>query len=110
MVSFRHTAMVIGTVIGLCSPALGQPIPAREAHVNSTPPLITVKSVQKELKLTEEQIKKVEQIPAEVKKRIQKQLDALDELEGRELREKSKEVRESYRKEFPKLLAEVLTK
>jgi len=110
MVSFRHTALVIGAAAWLCQPTLAQPIPAREAHVNSTPPLITVKSVQKELKLTEEQIKKVEQIPAQVKKRIQKQLDALDELEGRELREKSKEVRELYRKEFPKLLAEVLTR
>jgi hypothetical protein len=110
MYAFRNTVLAVSAAVWWCCPAPAQTIPAKEAHVNSTPPLITVKSVQKELKMTEEQIKKVEQIPALVKKKIQAQLDSLDELEGRELREKSKEVRELYRKAFPKFLAEVLTK
>ena len=108
MHTFRNTALALGALVLLGWPALGQTIPAKEAHV-STPPLITIKSVQKELKMTDEQVKRVEKIPELVKKKIQDKLNALDELEGRELREKSKEVREIYRQEFPRLLAEILT-
>jgi Spy/CpxP family protein refolding chaperone len=108
MHSRRSTTLAVITAACLCGPALGQKIPAKEAHI-STPPLITVKSVQQELKMTDEQIKKVAQIPEMVKKKLQEKLNALDDLEGRELREKSKEAREQYRQEFPKLLAEILT-
>jgi hypothetical protein len=108
MLRFRFVALAIGVTAWWSSAAPGQTIPARETHVN-TPPLILNKGVQKELKLTEDQCKQVEQIAKKVRAKMEKDLAQLEDLEGLEMRKKSKELRENYRKEFPKHLAEVLT-
>jgi hypothetical protein len=108
MARFGSAALAISAATWLCSQALGQTVPARDAHVK-TPPLILIQGVQKELKLTDEQVKQVEQIAKRVRAKMEKDLAQLEDLEGLEMRTKSKELRENYRKEFPKFLAEVLS-
>jgi hypothetical protein len=109
MFSLRNAAIAVGAVLCLSGPAVAQGAgSSRETHVN-TPPLILLKPVQKELKLSDDQIKKVEKVPQIIRAKMEDQLAELEKLEDAEMKAKSKQIREGYRKEFPKHLAEILT-
>jgi Spy/CpxP family protein refolding chaperone len=70
--------------------------------------LLMNSSVQKELKLTDDQIKKITDANESVREKHREDFEALGKLEGDERREKGQELRKQMADETNKALAEIL--
>jgi hypothetical protein len=71
--------------------------------------LVRNEALQKELKMTPEQLLKLKDIPILIRKKLENEFKAMEALEGAARREKSRELRKAYIEEFPKQLAIILT-
>jgi len=114
MRSLRHVALAFGAALWLSGPVLGQGIRAnrdQEPGGRGTGNLNLVQNedLQKELNITPEQVAKIRQIPLLIKDKLKDQFAEMEKLEGKERREKSRELRKAFSEEFPKHLARILT-
>jgi hypothetical protein len=106
MKMFCRVSVVLGVAVLMAGPALGQ---GRGRGRGNIPPLATNKSVQQELKLTEEQVKKVGETVAEVDKKHEDDLAEIRKIEDMmERGTKMRELMATKTTEVNKALADIL--
>jgi Spy/CpxP family protein refolding chaperone len=102
------TALILGLAGWLTSAANGQPPFGRGGGFGGPGMLLQNSGVQKELKLSEEQIQKIKGVIQEIQKKHQDDFAALANLEQQERREKMQEIFKSIGEETEKGMADVL--
>jgi hypothetical protein len=104
--------LVLGLAILLAGPALAQGQGRRgggRGGMGGPGGLIANKSVQTELKLTEEQVKKAAEAVGAVRKKHSEDFQALQDLQGDERRQKQQELTKTVSEETSKALGDILT-
>jgi hypothetical protein len=114
MRTLQSMVLALGVAVWLSNPGLSQGIRAQRdlepgGRGTGNLNLVQNEELQKELKLTPEQLAKIRQIPLLIKEKLKDQFAEMEKLEGKERREKSRELRKVYAEEFPKHLARILT-
>ncbi len=101
--------MVLALAAGLAAPAAGQPqFGGRGGGFGGPGMLLQNTGVQKELKLSEEQIKKIKDIGQKIQEKHKDDFAALAKLDQQERREKGQELFKAIGEETEKELASVL--
>ena len=105
----RVVLLVLSTLVGLSTPALGQPSGGQGNRFRDPATLVQNAGVQKELKLTDEQRKKVANIPLAIRQAMREEHDNLKNLPPGEREAKRKELMKKAMEGGTRALAEVLT-
>ena len=113
MRSVCKSVLVLGLAALLAGPALAQRGQGRGGFgggggFGGPGFLLMNPSVQKELKLSDDQVKKITETTESIRDKHRDEFEALGKLEGDERREKSDELRKKVSDETQKALAEIL--
>jgi len=102
--------LIVGLALLLVGPALAQRGQGRGGFGGGGGPgfLLMNPGVQKELKLSEDQVKKITETNESIRDKHRDEFEALGKLEGDERREKGEELRKKMTDETNKALAEIL--
>jgi Spy/CpxP family protein refolding chaperone len=99
---------VAGLAALVAAPALAQPPRGGRGFAGPGGSLLTNKSVQQELKLTDDQMKKIETATQEVRQKHAQDFEALQGLDQQERREKMRELTQKVASETKTALAGIL--
>lgn len=105
MRAFIKAALAIGLFAGLTAPAQAQGPGGRGMGGGS---LLSNKAVQKELKLSDEQIEKADKAAAEIREKMMEKFSELRELEGEERQEKMATLQKELAADSKKVSDEIL--
>lgn len=114
MRTFSKLVLTLGVAVLLASPALAQRGdrpgggPGGRGGFGGSLMLLSNKSVQEELKLSDEQATKAQQAAREVREKHQGDFEKIRELQGEEQRTKRQEVMKAYGEDSRKAMAGVL--
>src|SRR5439155_18465089 len=104
--------LVLGLALLLAGPALAQRGEGRRGFgggFGGPGALLQNESVQKELKLSDEQVKKIKDASQSIRDKHRDDFEAVRKLEGDEAREKGQELMKTVGEETKKAMADILT-